>query len=981
MAEFINTSYQRYYVVVSASSEGVILRPVDDEALSTYWQEFLEGYIDGPVPTDVKPTIHLTQLPAEVLKVDAYVDYVIEYPRVEVYYGDHVLDVSDRVAVNHPNPETPGLYSLDFTLSVSGEKMTPIWRSWVSIEEPPLLRHIITPWNRENRAVADLNRQVIEPQFLEALYEAGVPIYNFQQANLSAAVSQFAVMKYRDARAIVVDNRLFITGPRLPAGTEVVVNGLTRTLGVNLLCPLFSKQDTYEEGSLVSYCGSDYYALENIPTREIPDPNDETKTIIASVLPTAFGEDDGGSKHVYWLQGVYYSVEPMGLPDGEYDLTSLWAVLDVGGYMFKMDLLRAFPVHHYWGYYDRKYFYDYAAGDLVSVIKDNVLTIYQRNDTTIEEKGLEETYRPGHYRNPHWTEVYSESNDTLLSDPIIKPYTNAANAVVSKTCPVREEAFRLYAKLVDIPYPLVDALGSKYSVILWALLYRTRETFPGIRAAMNAIGMDLKDLRRAYPSVVYSQYDGGYEAEIKDIYTEIDKVKEISKSVKADRIWYEGNTIPSRGVPNEAYEEFGPPWIRYSVEGEEPDVVWRFNNKTEQWEPFYKFTHIGSDRNVAEYDMSVNNRYYRADANLLDRLAADCTIDLGDGIQWIDDDSFASLAVALGSLLAYEVPIYIYFRLKIRLATVGHARMIGVSKPVALQDAWGGSVGLKLFPGKYFDFVKFTVNEVYPAVLYRYDAPPPDSQDSDWTEYVNYDQRSGYRYFSFDQAVYIRLKFTQNTASFVFKVATGIDYESEDPVTRYKWCWTSRYTIGCLGDPNSPGTDDYKARSGDHGYDGFMDATQMNPTDPDRHGSDVYLCKGMAAITLRIATSTLKVSAEALMWQYVLTDDGSEWVMDETTPFADWETLDNVKLWGCWVSDVASFKDMIVRVSSPEVENLTFEWEGDTIKIGGGVPHFLYFWDAIGFIRGMIVVPFVDRMVLDGDSSDYLLKFTFEEDD
>lgn len=973
MADFINTSYQQYYIVVSASAEGVILRPVDDEALSTYWQEFLGGYIDGPVPTDVKPTIHLTQLPAEVLKVDAYVDYVIEYPRVEVYYGDHVLDVSDRVAVNHPNPETPGLYSLDFTLSVSGEKMTPIWRSWVSIEEPPLLRHIITPWNRENRAVADLNRQVIEPQFLEALYEAGVPIYNFQQANLSAAVSQFAVMKYRDARAIVVDNRLFITGPRLPAGTEVVVNGLTRVLGVNLLCPLFSRQDTYGEGSLVSYCGSDYYALENIPTREIPDPNDETKTIIASVLPTAFGEDGDGSKHVYWLQGVYYSVEPMGLSDGEYDLTSLWAVLDVGGYLFKMDLLRAFPVHHYWGYYDRKYFYDYAAGDLVSVIKDNVLTIYQRNDTTIEGKGLEETYRPGHYRNPHWTEVYSESNDTLLSDPIIKPYTNAANAVVSKTCPVREEAFRLYAKLVDIPYPLVDALGSKYSVILWALLYRTRETFPGIRAAMNAIGMDLKDLRRAYPSVVYSQYDGGYEAEIKDIYTEIDKVKEIAKSVKADRIWYEGNTIPSRGVPNEAYEQFGPPWIRYSVEGEEPDVVWRFNNKTEQWEPFYKFTHIGSDSSVAEYDMSVNNRYYRADASLLDRLAAECTIDLGDGIQWIDDDSFAGLSVALGSLLSYEIPIYIYFRLKIRLATVGHARMIGVSKPVALQDAWGGIVGLKLFPGKYFDFVNLVVNEVYPSVLYRY------SQDDEWTEYVEYDQRDGYRYFSFDHAVYLRLKFKQGTASFVFKVATGIDYESEE--LRYKWCWTSRYTIGCIGNPESPGTDDYKARAGDHGFDGFMDATQMNPTDPDRYGSDVYLCKGMAAITLRLATSTLKVSAEALMWQYVLTDDGSEWVMDETTPFADWETLDGVKLWGCWVSDVASFKDMVVRVSSPEVKNLTFEWEGDTIKIGGGVPRFLYFWDAIGFIRGMIVVPFVDRMVLDGDSSDYLLKFTFEEDD
>ena len=305
MAEFINTSYQQYYIVVSASAEGVILRPVDDEALSTYWKEFLDGYIDGPVPTDVKPTIHLTQLPAEVLKVDAYVDYTIEYPRVEVYYGDHVIDISDRVAVNHPNPETPGLYALDFTVSASGEKMTPIWRSWVSIEEPPLLRHIITPWNKENRVIADMNRQVIEPQYMEALYEAGVPVYNFQQANLSAAVNQFAVMKYRDARAIVVDNRLFITGPRLPAGTEVTVNGLTRTLGVNLLCPLFSKQDTYEAGSLVSYCGSDYYALEDIPTREISDPNDETKTIRASVLPTTFGEEEDGVKHTYWSDASF----------------------------------------------------------------------------------------------------------------------------------------------------------------------------------------------------------------------------------------------------------------------------------------------------------------------------------------------------------------------------------------------------------------------------------------------------------------------------------------------------------------------------------------------------------------------------------------------------------------------------------------------------------------------------------------------------
>lgn len=980
MAEFINTSYKQYYIVVSASADGVVLRPVDDAKLATYWREFLEGYIDEPIPEDVKPTIRLTQLPAEVLRVDAYVDYAIEYPRAEVSYGNYTIDISDRLAVNHPNSETPGLYALDFTISASGEKMTPIWRSWVSIEEPPVLRHIITPWNRENRIVADLNRQVIEPQFMEALYEAGVPIYNFQQANASAAVSQFAAMKYRDARAIVVDNRLFITGPRLPVGTEVTVNGITRTLGVNVLCPPFSEQDIYTQGDLVTYCGSDYYALEDIPTRDIPDPNDDTKVITGSVLPTSYGEENG-TRHAYWLQGVYYDVEEIGLPNGEYELTSLWAVLDVSGYLFKMDLLRAFPVHRYWGHYDRKYFYDYAAGDLVSVVSDNVITLYQRNDTSIEEKGLEEAYRPGHYKNPHWIEVYSESNDTMLSDPIIKPYTNAANAIICKTCPAREEAFRLYAKLVDIPTALVDALGSKYSVLLWALLYRTRETFPGIKAAMNAIGMDINNLRRAYPSVVYSQYEatGGTESEIKDVYTEIAKVKEIAKSVKADKIWYNGNTTPT-DLPVTGDAEYDSlPWIRYSVEGEEPDVVWQYDESQQRWVKFYKFVHIGSDRDVAEYDMSVNNRYYRADANLLERLASDCAVDLNDGYQRIDHNAYVSLSLALGSLLSYEIPIYIYFRLTVRLAAIGHARMRGISKPVILQGAWGGSIGLKLYPGKYFDFVTLTVQEAYPTVLYRYDVPPADSQDSDWTPYIDYEQKDGYRYFPFDKPVYIRLKFTQDSASYVFKVATGIDYDNDDGVTRFKWCWTSRYTIGCLGDPNSPGTDDYKAREGDHGYDGFCDATQMECSDSERHGSDIYLCKGMAAITLRIATSTLKVTAEALMWQYIF--DDPDWRMDEVTPFAEWETLDGVKLWGCWVSDVASFRNMVTRVTSPEVGNLTFAWEGDTIKIGGGVPRFLYFWDRQGFIRGMIVVPFTDRMVLEGDSSDYQLKFTFEEAD
>lgn len=984
MSEFVDTSYKQSYIVVSASADGVVLRPVDDDTLLTYWREFLSGYVTEPLPEDVLPVITLTQLPAEVLKVDAYVDYVVEYPRVSVSYGNYTVDVSDRVSVNHPNPETPGLYALDFTISVSGEKTTPIWRSWVSIEEPPLLRHIVTPWNRSNKALADLNRLVIEPQFNEALYEAGVPIYNFQQANAPAAVSQFAAMKYRDSRAIVVDNRLFISGPRLPVGTEVVVNGLSRMLGVTLICPQFSNQDVYTQGDLVSYCGSDYYALEDVPTRQYPDPKDETKTITGSVLPTATFAEDGVDR-TYWLRGCYYSVEPMGLPDGEYELTSLWAVLDVGGYMFKMDLLRAFPVRHYWGHYDRKYFLDYAAGDLVSVIDDNVITLYQRNDTSIAEDGIEEAYRPGHYKNPHWTEVYSESNSTMLRDPIIKPYTNATNAVVSKTCPAREEAFRIYAKMVDIPYALVDALGSKYSVLLWAMLYRTRETFPGIKAAMNAIGMDITDLRRASPSVIYSQYsEGGIKSEIKDVYTEMGKVKQIAKSVKADKVWTEGRSLLVKDDP-----DMDVPWIRYSQEGEDPDTVWVYvrNNGTSDagnWEKFYSFEHIGSDRDVSEYDYSVNNRYYRADASLLDRLASDGIIDMGDGLQWIDDDTYVGLSLALTTLLSYEIPIYIYFRLKVRLATVGHTRLRGVSKPVFLQDSWGGPIGLKLFPGKYFDFISMQVKECYPTVFYSYEPLAEDSPDSDWTKCIDFVDKGTYRYFAFDQAVYLRVKYTGDDASVIFKVARGIDYEDRGEVLRYKWCWTSRYTIGCLGNPDSPGTDDYKARQGDHGFDGFEDATQMNPTDNDRHGSDIYLCKGIAAITLRIATDNLKVTAEAMQWQYIFNDP--EWTMGDTPDalrFADWHTLDGVKMVGCWVSDVATFKSMIVNVTSPEVKNLTFAWDPDepTLSVGGGIPRFLYLWDKDGFIRGMIIVPFTERLVDDASSSEYLFKFTFEENE
>lgn len=227
---FVDTSYKRKYTVVAATKDRVILRPLSDDPISSYWMEFISGYISEPLPADTVPTLHITQIPAEVITVDAYVEYVVEYPLVEVHYGNITIDVSDRVSVNHPNPETPGLYALNFMVSAAGSKPTSIWRSWLSIEEPPLLRRVITPWNRENKIIANFNRLVIEPQFTEAMYEAGVPIYNFQQANSNVAVGKFAIQAYLHARAFVKSGYVFISGPRLPVGARISVDGMERTI-------------------------------------------------------------------------------------------------------------------------------------------------------------------------------------------------------------------------------------------------------------------------------------------------------------------------------------------------------------------------------------------------------------------------------------------------------------------------------------------------------------------------------------------------------------------------------------------------------------------------------------------------------------------------------------------------------------------------------------------------------------------------------
>lgn len=920
------------YGVTSFSQTDVRLRPAN----GTYWKNLVAQYTSEELGNDVPLTLHLTQLPPEVITVDAYVDYSIEYPRVEIQWGDKSIDISDKLSVNHPNPETPGLYALDFMVALPGDISTPIWRSWVSIEEAPLLRRVITPWNRENKAIADINRLVIEPQLIEALYEAGVPIYNFQQANANSAVGQFAVMQYKNARVFVKGGRLFVSGPRLPIGTEVTFidgnhDNWTRSLSLGVICTKFNKDDRYFAGDIVSYCGSDYYALVDIAYTEE-----------GSILPTSSYTDDGITKQC-WVRGIYYTSDEVGVPDGEYTLGSLWATIDVNGYLFKMDLLRAFQVRHYWGHYNSKNFYDYAPGDLVSIVKDNVIALYQRNDTPIDEKDIEDAYRPGHYRNPHWKEVYSESNSTEITDPVIRPYTNATNAVVSKTYSAREESFRMYANLVGMPTELVDCLGAKFSVILWALLYRTRETYPGIKTAFNAMGMDITDLHRVHPSVVYS----GESGEIGDIYAEIDNVREITKSVKADRVWtFDRGAVP----PDDAEGVDLPPWISYSEDG---NRVLMYKNG--EWVDFHTFSHIDPDLDPSKYDLSVNNRYYRATANLLERLDGESALYFEDGKQWVDHNYYVGIALAFARMLEYEIPVYIYLRIKVYLATVGHTTLVGLSQGVVYHDAWAEPIGLKLFPGKLFDMAACSTRVYYPTVAVTYDKP---NSQTVWEQDYDFIQCDGYRYYPFNRAVYIRLAYPSDSAGIVYRTDT---------------MWTSRYTIGCLGDSNSLGTEDFDPFTGA----GFKDASLMTVSDPIR-SPDLYLCKGVVGCTLRISTSTLDVLAECLCWNYVFNDP--QWIMDGVLPFSSWNSID-ATFYGSWAMDVDTFKQSVYSCSSPDVPNLKYRWGDEdepTLYFGGGMPSRVLLYDRRGFLIGLINVSFNDRMVLN-NTTDYILRLKFTE--
>lgn len=859
---------------------------------------------------------NVVNLPVPVLVVPAYVDYAIEFPSVEVTYADgSTRDVSDFVTCNHPNPEIPGLFELSFMLTLPGETPVEVWSSWVSIEEPPLLRGTITPWARENRTVADINRLVLEPQFQEALYAVGSPLYNFMVSNAPSAVSTSVLDSIKGTQGYSTGDAIFLSGAMLPAGTIVKSGEYTFTLKTPKLASHYVEGNTYTQYQVVEYAGTYWLVLE------------DTKTVPGEMQ---------------WLQGYSYEIAEVSVPAaGNIPVDAVWTIVDTDGYLFRVEALTCNGIGHYWGYYDPNRFYDYAPGDLVSLVSDNVHYIYRRNDTDTSQREIELSYRPGNYRNPHWDEVYCASPQGQLRDPVVTPITNSTNSLVAKTGSVMESVFRIYARLANIPTPLVDALGLKRGVLIWALLYRTRNTYFGFKTALQAMGLTMDKLERVHPSIKY--YAGN--TELTDVYAEIGKCKEMARSIKANRL-LTGNASLPLPLPADASTL---PYIRYKDDGV---TVERYDADSEEWVEFYRFEKLSGDFSPAEWDFNNNNRYYRATIGFLDRIAGDNLIDLGDGEEWLSDEAFSPISLQLDTLFNYEIPIYIYLKMFVRLASVGEMSYVGSMGGAVYHDAECGDVMLRLYPSKAFNPVTLETKEYWPEVSYNVNGGVAYTV-------AEYDSTliAPYRLYRFDTNVYLKFNFGAGKAIRGF--------------------WVSPNSIGYVLGNYEP----------------------------------LYLCNGEVGLTADIYdSSNIVVGVEAYKWNYIFSDDGDPWSLDDSTPFAGYYDIP-CEFVCTWQGTAIGLVDYIDRITSPQ-GTVTYNTDGDgnivpveitdevvdedddnietsagdilialvgkELHISGVAPEVLYLWHGEEIV-GTIYLGEVPDMVDPDNAAGYSIRITFTE--
>lgn len=920
----INTSYDKRYVIVSKDATSVTLRPIGEGLLQSYWQQFLEARVVTAKEPVGPITIRLQQVPPEVLRVDAYTALHIEYPQVFAICDGVETDISNLVTSNKPNTEVPGLYAISYRLPLPGMPDNEIWRSYVSIEEPPVLRQIITPWNRSSYTIATLNRLLIEPQFQEALYEEGTPLYNFVTSNASPALRRGDLPKLKNAACAKLGYNLFIAGPKIPSSSRLILEpGRGAEYEVHIDRTVSAQQwvaGAYPEGDVVTKGAHAYLALSSIEAEDIPGSS--SKWVAGHLYRVEEELEETSFDAQMWKQE----------PDGTLLPKALWTWVDLRGYIFDVDALHAPALGTYWGYYDASYFYDYAPGDLVSYISDGVLYIYRRNDTDIQDLSTEEAYRPGDFHNPHWEEAYAAYTGGSIRDfgRYLAPVTNAANGVVVKTGSLSELSCSLYAYMMGIPDSIVDSIGSKCSVFLYILLQRTRDTFEGFRNAFRAIGMDVEDLHRVYSTVETVDEEG---AEYNSVYAEADALKKVAQAIQAGKLWQDPDM--SKVPSSDGWVRYYPdPATALATKHHGPYAIQEY--KGGAWTTIYEIEGFGDSYPQGVEKLRGNNRYYKGTVTLLSRLAKNALADLYDGKQWIDLNSYAPVSTSITDVCTYEVPMYIYLRAKVCLASICRAARQGVSSIRLHRDTYGGNPVLVLHPYRYFDFASGLVKAVYPS-LQVYDGSEFVDREPDETRGIA-------KAYVFDQGVKVR-----------FVPPEGYTWASSNP------CWTSRNTMGLLGD---------------NSVEPPIDGSELDTDEIDLHNGIMDLHNGIVGATMIVALGEITATLEYLAWNYIFHDGSSldSWELDEETPFASL-IAGTCEVFATWtgedLSALAAEGTYAIDGDGSAVE-VEFTEDDDVVHmdIVGRCPRMIYIYNAEGSLLIYVRVPEQEQggPVVDGEN-------------
>ena len=761
----------------------------------------------GVTPRDPAAFAYIVvdQAPEEVSVIDRFNRYAIEYPVVLAKFGDTTVVIDESyITAPKPNPAVPGLYAVDYLLTLPGAESIELWKCYVAVDEPPVLRGSMSTWSRTDYTLQTLNRILVEPTFNDMLEREGAPLYRFMTSN-SGACLDWAVYDYMEADPHTYvygedgDSMrpVFVVAPVLPEGTMLYQEGLKGpsslgnhigTLGDRMLCNAFVdgglSGNGYNEGEIASYSGSCYRA--KVFTTQLPGQSSD------------------------WERGYLYRMDVATGVTVIPNARTLLCRVDVGGYQFKVNLKVHPDLGPYRGYYSHSRFADYNKGDLVSYIREGVVFILVRNDNDIIDPNADSAV-PTSYMNPYWSVAYQSGIPLTTPTYGIYPDTNAVSAVLAKTQSVSCDVAMSWARMFNIPEALMIYLGGKAGAFMMYVLTRYRNTPLGFRTACNALGIGLEQLKLSDPSVRYFA-DG---AEVSDVFTQIEKLRAIGGDMSRlhDTLWYTTH-VPTTG--DLCYDTVDTTVIKKCPSDGTP---------VSQWDVVYRM-----DRPPAPYLHS--NAHYKAELSYMARLYSEMSVDMGDAYQWIRAMSAPTVLDMLGTLLMYEIPIYIMLETAIRIAETSVLTQYEASKCVQHGASYCGAQNLLyVHPYKDFDPSIMDYIWVYPEVYFRQSLTRANELVLPERELED-----GTRIYRFDVGCYIGFQL-------------GSDYS---PYYVLKGVWQSVNTLGLLGDGASQGTEDTFIKASD---------MQTLPT-------SIFFTRGDVGVTVLLERKPIQTSMLYGAWQY-----------------------------------------------------------------------------------------------------------------